>query len=133
MISGAQQKDASNTFSFEEVILRKVSSRSSLYLHVGKFLSLSSVFSYINYKGKLTLAFELSAHLSKIIHNMPQIRGTVMMKASFYIFRYQNLKKNGILQESKLYGEDLREEPSGWRTYPGKAESASALNLRKDV
>ena len=32
------------------------------------------------------------------------------MKVSFYIFRSQHLKE-GILQESKLYGEDLREEP----------------------
>lgn len=32
------------------------------------------------------------------------------MKVSFYILRSQHLKE-GILQESKLYGEDLREEP----------------------
>lgn len=36
-----------NTFRLEEVILRKFSSRSSLHLHVGKFLILSSVCSSI--------------------------------------------------------------------------------------
>lgn len=37
-------------------------------------------------------------------------RGAVEMKMSFYILRSQHLKE-GILQESKLCGEDLREEP----------------------
>lgn len=45
----------------------------------------------------------------------------------------QNLKE-GVLQEFKLHGEDLREELSvDGETHPEKPACVSGLELRKDV